>query len=65
MVRKISDENFIVNTPERRKAQQLCHINTLKKYVYRDSSLECHVGLLTPVSIPDAENQQIINEDFI
>ena len=39
VVRKISDVNFIVNTSERRKNQQLCHINTLKKNVYRDSSL--------------------------
>ena len=65
VVRKISDVNFIVNTPDRQKNQQLCHINMLKKYVYRDNSLECSLGLLTPVSIPDVENQQIIYEDFI
>ena len=37
----------------------------LKKYVNRDGSLECSVGLVTPVSFPDAENGQLISEDFI
>ena len=37
----------------------------LKKYVNRDSSLECSVGLVTPVSFPDAENEQLISEDSI
>ena len=65
MARKISDVNYIVHTPERRKSKQLCHINMLKKYVNRDSSLECSVGLVTPVSFPDAENEQHISEDSI
>ena len=63
--RKISDVNYIVHTPERQKSKQLCHINMLKKYVNRDSSLECSVGLVTPVSFPDAENEQLISEDSI
>ena len=58
MARKINDVNYIVRTPERRKSKQLCHINMLKKYVNRDSSLECSVGLVTPVSIPDAANNK-------
>ena len=65
VVRKISDVNYVVNNHERWKNQQLCHVNMLKKYVNRDSSLECSESLLTPISIPDAENQQIIYEDSI
>ena len=65
MARKISDMNYIVHTPERRKSKQLCHINMLKKYVNRDSFLECSVGLITPVSNPDAENEQPIFDDSI
>ena len=61
VARKISHVNYIVRTPERRKSKQLCHINMLKKYVNRDSSLECSVGLVTPVSFPDAENEQLIS----
>ena len=65
VARKISDVNYIVHTPERRKSKQLCHINMLKEYVNRDSSLECSVSLVTPVSFPDAENEQHISEDSI
>ena len=34
--KKLSDVNYIVNTPGRRKQKQLCHINMLKKYIDRD-----------------------------
>ena len=65
MARKTSDVNYIVHTPERRKSKQLCHINMLKKYVNRDSSLECSVGLITSFSNPNAENEQPISDDSI
>ena len=32
---KINEVDYIVNTPGRRKAQRLCHINMLKKYHQR------------------------------
>ena len=32
VVKKISDTNFLVKTPGRRKETQLCHINVLKAY---------------------------------
>ena len=32
----VSDMNYIVSTPDRRKNTQLCHINMLKSYVNRD-----------------------------
>ena len=37
--KKLSDVNYTVNTPGRRKQKQLCHINMLKKYIDRDSSV--------------------------
>ena len=37
--KKLSDINYIVNTPGRCKRKQLCHINMLKKYIDRDSSV--------------------------
>ena len=37
--KKLSDVNYIVNTPGRRKQKQLCHINMLKKYIDRNSSV--------------------------
>ena len=32
---KISDLNYVINTPDRRKATQMCHINMLKPYYER------------------------------
>ena len=32
MVKKISDTNYLVKTPDRRKETQVCHINILKAY---------------------------------
>ena len=36
--KKVSDLNYIITTPDRRKQKQLCHINMLKEYDDRDSS---------------------------
>ena len=38
--KKLSDLNYKVTTPDRRKETQLCHINMLKPYVERDSFSE-------------------------
>ena len=35
IVKRVSDINYIVETPDRRKAVQLCHINMLKSYYDR------------------------------
>ena len=37
--KKLSDVNYIVNTPGRRKQKQLCLINMLIKYIDMDSSV--------------------------
>ena len=36
--KKVSDLNYVINTPGRRKQKQMCHINMLKKYIDRNSS---------------------------
>jgi hypothetical protein len=38
---KLSDVNYIVKTPDRRKNSQVCHINMLKRYVDRNDSITC------------------------
>ena len=53
--KKLSDVNYIVNTPGRRKQKQLCHINMLKKYIDRDSSVISSVNLVN--SVPHEQNQ--------
>ena len=53
--KKLSDLNYIVNTPGRRKQKQLCHINMLKKYIDRDSSFISSVNLVN--TVPPEQNQ--------
>ena len=36
--RKVSDVNYLVETPCRRKKYQLCHVNMLKRYYNRDEA---------------------------
>lgn len=35
--RKVSDTNYIINTPDRRRKSRVCHINMLKRYVITQS----------------------------
>ena len=55
LLTKSCDINYIVNTPGRRKQKQLCHINMLKKYIDRDSSVISSVNLVN--SVPHEQNQ--------
>ncbi|KAK3869405.1 hypothetical protein Pcinc_025278, partial [Petrolisthes cinctipes] len=36
VIKKISSTNYIISTPDRRRSQRLCHINTLKQYHSRE-----------------------------
>ena len=53
--KKLSDVNYIVNTPGRCKQKQLCHTSMLKKYIDRDSSVISSVNLVN--SVPLEQNQ--------
>ena len=35
--RKVSDTNYVVETPERRRSSHMCHVNMLKAYHVRGS----------------------------
>ena len=59
--KKLSDVNYIVNTPGRRKQKQLCHINMLKKYIDRDSSVISSVNIVNTVPL---EQNQMDSEDM-
>ena len=59
--KKLSDVNYIVNTPGRRNQKQLCHINMFKKYIDRDSSVISSVNIVN--SVPHEQNQ-MDSEDF-
>ena len=53
--KKLSDVNYIVNTTGRRTQKQLCHINMLKKYIVRDSSVISSVNIIN--SVPPEQNK--------
>ncbi|XP_023191398.1 uncharacterized protein LOC111608951 [Xiphophorus maculatus] len=36
VLKRLSDQNYLIATPERRKTTQLCHVNLLKPYYARD-----------------------------
>ena len=54
--KKLSDINYIVNTPERRKQNKLCRINMLKKYIDRDSSVISSVNLVNSALLNKTQN---------
>ena len=52
VLKKVDELNYVVKTPDRRKAQQMCHINMIKPYYSRDhneSVLKTVYCPLTPV----------------
>ena len=61
---KVSDLNYIVSTPDRRKNTQLCHINMFKSYVNRDkNNVDQCANIVSPVpqnchNICDTQNLQ-------
>ena len=59
--KKLSNVNYIVNTPGRRKQKQLCHVNMLKKCIDRDSYVISSVNLVNSVS---SEKNQMDSEDI-
>ena len=65
--KKLSDVNYTVNTPGRRKQKQLCHINMLKKYFERDSSVILSVNLVYTVPLQqnqmDSEDMNFVKSD--
>ena len=44
--RKVSDTNYVISTPDRRKSRQLCHINMLKQYHGEDTGDVKYVGAI-------------------
>jgi hypothetical protein len=71
--KKCGDLNYILQTPDRRKKKQLCHINMLKSYVDRHSAtirpvnaivsdvVECHSGLENATSSAKLSNSETLN----
>jgi transposase InsO family protein len=58
--KKLSDLNYIVHTPGRRKQKQLCHINMLKEYFDRNSS---PTAINVVINVPSNENVDDFEDD--
>ena len=54
--KKLSDLNYVVVTPDRRKQTQLCHVNMLKPYVDRDSTVTVH-----PVNVVTSDPDEVVS----
>ncbi|PFX24909.1 Transposon Ty3-I Gag-Pol polyprotein [Stylophora pistillata] len=52
---KLSSLNYVLETPDRRKQTPLCHVNTIKPYIERDSGLKIHPVSLNVVSFEPEE----------
>ena len=47
---KLNDLDYVIETPDRRKSTQVCHINLLKPFYERDESVDKATVVLTKVS---------------
>lgn len=68
--KKLSETNYIISTPDRRKKTRVCHINMLKSYIVSDTAQEpLNPGTLTKVptvltaAYLSPEDDLIVNED--
>ncbi len=62
--KKTSDLNYIINTPGRRKNKQMCHVNMLKKYFDRDSSISKPVTVVNTVPQQSNMIESEVSSDF-
>ena len=70
VVKQISEQNYIISTPKRRKPTQLCHVNLLKPYYSCTSEtlvlcVQPEVGLAHAVcmAVPVLSPSQEVEED--
>ena len=63
--KKTSDLNYTINTPGRRKNKQMCHVNMLKEYFDRDSSISKPITVVNTVSQESNVFEPEGNSDFI
>ena len=67
VVKKISDTNYLVKTPDRRKETQVCHINMLKAYHEKPKpelvTLNNRLGLESPTHSKDCIGQVAEKEE--
>ena len=63
--KKTSDLNYIINTPGRRKIKQMCHVNMLKQYFDRDSSISKPITVVNTVPQESNVFEPEVNSEFM
>ena len=63
--KKTNDLNYVINTPGRRKNKQMCHVNMLKEYFDRDSSISKPITVVNTVPQESNVFEPEVNSDFI
>ena len=53
---KLSDVNYVVKTPDRRKGKRMCHINMLKEYFERSENTVKSMSTITLIPAPTEGN---------
>ena len=61
VLKRVSQTNYIVATPDRRRPQRLCHANMLKGFVQSPADDPCTV----PVCLTGPDNQVVETEDAL
>ena len=62
---KVDDLNYKINTSNRRRKTQLCHVNRIKKYLKRTNESEMPVGQIDTVKTERIlDNDDIIVKDI-
>ncbi|XP_068242408.1 uncharacterized protein [Palaemon carinicauda] len=56
VLKKLNDVNYLIETPERRRKTQICHINMLKPFVSREVEVD-----VEPVSLVEVEVDPMVD----
>ena len=62
IVKKVSNQNYLIETPTRRNKYQLCHINMLKPYVGREEKDDIVAEMLINEVSLEKESDEISTE---
>ena len=54
--RKLSDVNYVITTPDRRKQQRVCHVNMLKEYFERKAHETVNLDNVVQDHVQESEN---------
>ena len=68
VLKKMSDVNYVISTPDKRRKETLCHINLIKKYYKRDEEGESTATFVVAPTVAvhrveDEEQEEVVKLD--